>query len=110
MWCCRQLTGLSYPELGREFERDHTTVISACQSYVRRTTALERVRLLLQCAWWPERYVTPQPLRDDATDIKVYGLPRCRLCDNTGYQGGHYCFRHCRAEYDYLKPPASESG
>ena len=29
MWLCRQMTALSYPEIGRQFRRDHTSVLSA---------------------------------------------------------------------------------
>lgn len=32
MYLGRELTGMSYPELGREFYRDHTTVLEACRS------------------------------------------------------------------------------
>ena len=28
MWVCRELTGCSYPELGRAFYRDHATIIN----------------------------------------------------------------------------------
>jgi chromosomal replication initiation ATPase DnaA len=31
MWLARQLLGASYPEVGRFFHVDHTTVISACR-------------------------------------------------------------------------------
>jgi len=33
MWSVRKRLGLSYPELGIEFERDHTTCISAVRSF-----------------------------------------------------------------------------
>ena len=109
-WLCRELLRWSYPEIGRALGKDHTTVMYGCRQYVKRTTALHRVRLMLQCAWWPGRYVTPAMHRDDAADIKVFGLQRCLLCDELGYQGGRYCFRHCYAKYDYFKPPAAEAG
>ncbi|MDO8837996.1 MAG: helix-turn-helix domain-containing protein [Parvibaculum sp.] len=32
MWLARQHTDLSLPQIGRRWERDHTTVIHACQS------------------------------------------------------------------------------
>ncbi len=31
MYICRKLTGISYPELGARFHRDHSTVISSCE-------------------------------------------------------------------------------
>ena len=61
-WLCRELLRWSYPEIGRALGKDNTTVLSGCKRYVQRTTALERVRLMLQCAWWPERYETPSVL------------------------------------------------
>jgi chromosomal replication initiator protein len=31
MWLCRKVLGKSYPEIGRDFGKDHSTVISACR-------------------------------------------------------------------------------
>lgn len=66
-WCCRQLTGYSYPELGRLFGRDHTTVMHGRNNYVAQTTLPQRVRLLLQVGWWPEPY---QPLDCWPVDVR----------------------------------------
>lgn len=32
MWAARLRLGWSYPELGRAFDRDHTTILSACDT------------------------------------------------------------------------------
>ena len=44
MWIARKRTPLSFPEIGREFERDHTTVMSACDKVERKLVemALEK--------------------------------------------------------------------
>lgn len=39
MWLIRQQTKLSYPQIGRMFHQDHTTVIAACRAYERRLSA-----------------------------------------------------------------------
>ena len=31
MFLCRRMTDLSYPDIGRLFKRDHSTVVSACK-------------------------------------------------------------------------------
>jgi len=41
MWIARQYTGQSYPQIGRAFNRDHTTVLYA----VRRGSALDQDRI-----------------------------------------------------------------
>ena len=39
MWRIRKDTGLSYPEIGRMFNKDHTSVINACQVVPERLAA-----------------------------------------------------------------------
>lgn len=56
MWLVRRRFGLSYPELGREFKRDHTTCISSVRRVERarpdgllRATADNLAADLLEC-------------------------------------------------------------
>lgn len=44
MYIARESTGASYPELGRHFNRDHTTVIHACEQVERRLGDLATIR------------------------------------------------------------------
>jgi len=39
MWLARAETGASYPSLGAQFERDHTTVLHGCQAVEARLQA-----------------------------------------------------------------------
>lgn len=45
MWMCRTILGLSYPLIGMEFaDRDHSTIIGACQEIDRRLTESPALR------------------------------------------------------------------
>ncbi|HEU4544387.1 MAG TPA: helix-turn-helix domain-containing protein [Jiangellaceae bacterium] len=53
MWLCRELLGMSYPELGRAFgNRDHTTCIAGVRRIARAkgTTLVSRTELRAECA------------------------------------------------------------
>jgi len=39
MWCAARLTGLSFPQLGRAFRRDHTTIMYAVRQVAKRRAA-----------------------------------------------------------------------
>ena len=44
MYLCRDVLHLSYPDIGRIFGRDHSSVISACRSILDRIKADQRMR------------------------------------------------------------------
>lgn len=46
MWICREDLSSSYPEIGRHFRRDHTTVIYACRRIEALVAANDRVTIL----------------------------------------------------------------
>lgn len=49
MYLCRELTNLSFPEIGRQFGgKDHTTVIHACRQIERRAEADSALKQLLE--------------------------------------------------------------
>lgn len=35
-WLCRQMTGLSYQQIGNLLNRDHSTILTGCQAHSRR--------------------------------------------------------------------------
>lgn len=43
MYLAREMTGASYPRLGRYFERDHSTVLNACRMVAKRTPTDSRL-------------------------------------------------------------------
>ena len=45
MWACRELTDASYPELGRRFGMNHTSVLHGCQRAEEFLTDAEKRRL-----------------------------------------------------------------
>lgn len=51
MWMLRRTFGYSYPEIGRIFERDHTTCIAAVQKVERAIVTGRPVRLAEVARW-----------------------------------------------------------
>jgi chromosomal replication initiation ATPase DnaA len=46
----RDLTGMSYPEIGAYMNRDHSTVMSGCKSAIRSLAENERLRQIKEVA------------------------------------------------------------
>lgn len=66
VYLCRTILGLSYPELGRAFGRDHTTMISACRR-IERVCTSDRVAkahlTAIVCALGPSEHRKAEPVR-----------------------------------------------
>ena len=48
MFICRKLKRFSFPSIGRAFNRNHTTVVSACQKMEKRVENDVRIRMYVQ--------------------------------------------------------------
>ena len=71
MYVCRELTDLSYPQIGREFgDRDHTTVIHA----------YEKVAKLMQEKQETYDDVGPGFRQQRVTHRMIHGMPEDNLC------------------------------
>jgi hypothetical protein len=60
MWCARQLTDCSYPEIAKFFgHKGHKSVMDACQRYEAWEWRTVRIRMLLRVGCWPAQYELP---------------------------------------------------